>query len=67
MGTKTVTNILQNSVLLVLFQHRRWSSAQAREFLHLHNTLALIVLHTDLTSQRTEGKNTRFLNTHQSY
>ncbi|TRY60346.1 hypothetical protein DNTS_013678, partial [Danionella cerebrum] len=35
-------------------RHRRWSSAQAREFLHLHNTLALIVLHTDLTSQRTE-------------
>ncbi|RXN05544.1 ubiquitin carboxyl-terminal hydrolase 24 isoform X3 [Labeo rohita] len=37
-------------------QHRRWSSAQAREFLHLHNTLALIVLHTDLTSQRTEAQ-----------
>ncbi|XP_016107004.1 ubiquitin carboxyl-terminal hydrolase 24-like [Sinocyclocheilus grahami] len=37
-------------------QHRRWSSAQAREFLHLHNTLALIVLHTDLTSQRTESQ-----------
>uniref|UniRef100_A0A8C2CMA9 Ubiquitin carboxyl-terminal hydrolase 24 n=1 Tax=Cyprinus carpio TaxID=7962 RepID=A0A8C2CMA9_CYPCA len=36
-------------------QHRRWSSAQAREFLHLHNTLALIVLQTDLTSQRMEG------------
>ncbi|KAG7316677.1 hypothetical protein KOW79_020218 [Hemibagrus wyckioides] len=35
-------------------QNRRWSSAQAREFLHLHNTLALVVLHTDLTSQRTE-------------
>ncbi|KAK1795882.1 hypothetical protein P4O66_008991 [Electrophorus voltai] len=35
-------------------QNRRWSSAQAREFLHLHNTLALMVLHTDLTSQRTE-------------
>uniref|UniRef100_A0A8C1L0F6 Ubiquitin carboxyl-terminal hydrolase 24 n=1 Tax=Cyprinus carpio TaxID=7962 RepID=A0A8C1L0F6_CYPCA len=30
-------------------------SAQAREFLHLHNTLALIVLQTDLTSQRMEG------------
>uniref|UniRef100_A0A4W4HLH8 Ubiquitin carboxyl-terminal hydrolase 24 n=1 Tax=Electrophorus electricus TaxID=8005 RepID=A0A4W4HLH8_ELEEL len=37
-------------------QNRRWSSAQAREFLHLHNTLALMVLHTDLTSQRTEGE-----------
>uniref|UniRef100_A0A671MWM0 Ubiquitin carboxyl-terminal hydrolase 24 n=1 Tax=Sinocyclocheilus anshuiensis TaxID=1608454 RepID=A0A671MWM0_9TELE len=37
-------------------QHRRWSSAQAREFLHLHNTLALIMLHTDLTSQRTESQ-----------
>ncbi|KAG1964608.1 ubiquitin carboxyl-terminal hydrolase [Pimephales promelas] len=37
-------------------QHRRWSSAQAREFLHLHNTLALIVLHTDLSSQRTEAQ-----------
>lgn len=37
-------------------QHRRWSSAQAREFLHLHNTLALMVLHTDLTSQRTEAQ-----------
>ncbi|KAL6486199.1 hypothetical protein MHYP_G00055910 [Metynnis hypsauchen] len=36
-------------------QNRRWSSAQAREFLHLHNTLALVVLHTDLTSQRTEA------------
>uniref|UniRef100_A0A672T582 Ubiquitin carboxyl-terminal hydrolase 24 n=1 Tax=Sinocyclocheilus grahami TaxID=75366 RepID=A0A672T582_SINGR len=37
-------------------QHRRWNSAQAREFLHLHNTLALIVLHTDLTSQRMEAQ-----------
>ncbi|KAA0708793.1 Ubiquitin carboxyl-terminal hydrolase 24 [Triplophysa tibetana] len=37
-------------------QHRRWSSAQAREFLHLHNTLALIVLHTDLASQKTEAQ-----------
>ncbi|XP_076873154.1 ubiquitin carboxyl-terminal hydrolase 24 isoform X4 [Brachyhypopomus gauderio] len=37
-------------------QNRRWNSAQAREFLHLHNTLALVVLHTDLTSQRTEGE-----------
>ncbi|KAI1892010.1 hypothetical protein AGOR_G00149590 [Albula goreensis] len=34
-------------------QNRRWSSAQAREFLHLHNTLALIVLHSDLSAQRT--------------
>lgn len=35
-------------------QNRRWSPAQAREFLHLHNTLALITLHTDLNSQRTQ-------------
>ncbi|XP_036376810.1 ubiquitin carboxyl-terminal hydrolase 24 isoform X2 [Megalops cyprinoides] len=34
-------------------QNRRWSSAQAREFLHLHNTLALVVLHSDLSTQRT--------------
>ncbi|XP_015211244.2 ubiquitin carboxyl-terminal hydrolase 24 isoform X3 [Lepisosteus oculatus] len=34
-------------------QNRRWSSAQAREFLHLHNTLALLVLHSDITFQRT--------------
>ena len=36
-------------------QNRRWSPAQAREFLHLHSTLALITLHTDLNSQRTQG------------
>lgn len=41
-----------------VLQNRRWSSAQAREFLHLHNTLALVVLHTDLASQRTESKHT---------
>ncbi|XP_034036320.1 ubiquitin carboxyl-terminal hydrolase 24 isoform X2 [Thalassophryne amazonica] len=34
-------------------QNRRWSPAQAREFLHLHSTLALITLHSDLTSQQT--------------
>ncbi|XP_043941443.1 ubiquitin carboxyl-terminal hydrolase 24 [Protopterus annectens] len=34
-------------------QNRRWSSAQAREFGYLHNTLALLVLHTDVSSQRT--------------
>ncbi|XP_066548268.1 ubiquitin carboxyl-terminal hydrolase 24 isoform X3 [Amia ocellicauda] len=34
-------------------QNRRWSSAQAREFLHLHNTLALLVLHSDVSGQRT--------------
>ncbi|XP_037554150.1 ubiquitin carboxyl-terminal hydrolase 24 [Nematolebias whitei] len=34
-------------------QNRRWSPAQAREFLHLHSTLALITLHSDLSSQRT--------------
>lgn len=36
-------------------QNRRWSPAQAREFLHLHSTLALITLHSDLSSQRTQG------------
>ncbi|XP_062280626.1 ubiquitin carboxyl-terminal hydrolase 24 isoform X3 [Scomber scombrus] len=36
-------------------QNRRWSPAQAREFLHLHSTLALITLHTDLSSQRTQA------------
>lgn len=39
-------------VLIVPRQNRRWSSAQAREFLHLHSTLALITLHSDLSSQR---------------
>ncbi|KAJ4943286.1 hypothetical protein JOQ06_005790 [Pogonophryne albipinna] len=34
-------------------QNRRWSPAQAREFLHLHNTLAFITLHSDLDPQRT--------------
>nr|XP_023674608.1 ubiquitin carboxyl-terminal hydrolase 24 isoform X1 [Paramormyrops kingsleyae] len=34
-------------------QNRRWSSAQAREFLHLHNCLALLVLHSDLSKHRT--------------
>ncbi|XP_059110591.1 ubiquitin carboxyl-terminal hydrolase 24 [Peromyscus eremicus] len=33
-------------------QIRRWSSAQAREFGNLHNTVALLVLHTDVSSQR---------------
>ncbi|XP_056271460.1 ubiquitin carboxyl-terminal hydrolase 24 isoform X7 [Pseudoliparis swirei] len=36
-------------------QNRRWSPAQAREFLHLHNTLALITLHCDLNAQRTQA------------
>ncbi|XP_061744458.1 ubiquitin carboxyl-terminal hydrolase 24 isoform X2 [Nerophis ophidion] len=43
-------------------QNRRWSPAQAREFLHLHNSLALITLHSDLDSHRThspEGFNLR--------
>uniref|UniRef100_A0A3P9KIM4 Ubiquitin carboxyl-terminal hydrolase 24 n=1 Tax=Oryzias latipes TaxID=8090 RepID=A0A3P9KIM4_ORYLA len=35
-------------------QNRRWSPAQAREFLHLHSTLALMTVHSDLTSQRTQ-------------
>ncbi|KAF7659700.1 hypothetical protein LDENG_00292980 [Lucifuga dentata] len=36
-------------------QNRRWSPAQAREFLHLHSTLALITLHSDLSSQQTQA------------
>uniref|UniRef100_A0A4W6CTL0 Ubiquitin carboxyl-terminal hydrolase 24 n=1 Tax=Lates calcarifer TaxID=8187 RepID=A0A4W6CTL0_LATCA len=36
-------------------QNRRWSPAQAREFLHLHSTLALITLHSDLSPQRTQA------------
>ncbi|TKS74904.1 Ubiquitin carboxyl-terminal hydrolase 24 [Collichthys lucidus] len=36
-------------------QNRRWSPAQAREFLHLHSTLALITLHSDLGPQRTQA------------
>ncbi|XP_068174640.1 ubiquitin carboxyl-terminal hydrolase 24 isoform X2 [Antennarius striatus] len=36
-------------------QNRRWSSAQAREFLHLHSTLALITLHSDLSPQQTQA------------
>ncbi|XP_075472164.1 ubiquitin carboxyl-terminal hydrolase 24 isoform X2 [Ascaphus truei] len=34
-------------------QNRRWSSPQAREFGFLHNTIALLVLHSDVTSHRT--------------
>ncbi|XP_040216798.1 ubiquitin carboxyl-terminal hydrolase 24 isoform X6 [Rana temporaria] len=34
-------------------QNRRWSSAQAREFSYLHNTIALLVLNSDISSQRT--------------
>uniref|UniRef100_A0A8D0DBN8 Ubiquitin carboxyl-terminal hydrolase 24 n=1 Tax=Sander lucioperca TaxID=283035 RepID=A0A8D0DBN8_SANLU len=41
--------------LLVSPQNRRWSPAQAREFLHLHNTLALMTLHSDLSAQRTQA------------
>uniref|UniRef100_A0A3B4VJU6 Ubiquitin carboxyl-terminal hydrolase 24 n=1 Tax=Seriola dumerili TaxID=41447 RepID=A0A3B4VJU6_SERDU len=36
-------------------QNRRWSPAQAREFLHLHSTLALITLYSDLGPQRTHA------------
>ncbi|KAA8589843.1 hypothetical protein FQN60_013208, partial [Etheostoma spectabile] len=36
-------------------RNRRWSPAQAREFLHLHNTLALMTLHSDLNAQRTQA------------
>lgn len=42
--------------LCVSRQNRRWSPAQAREFLHLHSTLALITLHSDLGPQRTQGE-----------
>ncbi|XP_056131607.1 ubiquitin carboxyl-terminal hydrolase 24 [Lampris incognitus] len=35
-------------------QNRRWSPAQAREFLHLHSTLALITLHSNLSTRRTQ-------------
>lgn len=34
-------------------QNRRWSSAQAREFSYLHNTIAMLVLNSDLSSHRT--------------
>ncbi|KAM3914119.1 ubiquitin carboxyl-terminal hydrolase 24 isoform 1-T1 [Leptodactylus fuscus] len=34
-------------------QNRRWSPAQAREFGFLHNTIALLVLHSDLSPHRT--------------
>lgn len=44
--------LIQNG-LHVSSQNRRWSPAQAREFLHLHNTLAFITLHSDLDPQRT--------------
>uniref|UniRef100_A0A3B3YMA8 Ubiquitin carboxyl-terminal hydrolase 24 n=1 Tax=Poecilia mexicana TaxID=48701 RepID=A0A3B3YMA8_9TELE len=37
-------------------QNRRWSPAQAREFLHLHSSLALMTLHSDLSPQRTLGE-----------
>uniref|UniRef100_A0A3P8T208 Ubiquitin carboxyl-terminal hydrolase 24 n=1 Tax=Amphiprion percula TaxID=161767 RepID=A0A3P8T208_AMPPE len=36
-------------------QNRRWSPAQAREFLHLHSTLALVTLHSDLGPQQTQA------------
>ncbi|XP_061594074.1 ubiquitin carboxyl-terminal hydrolase 24 isoform X3 [Cololabis saira] len=36
-------------------QNRRWSPAQAREFLHLHSTLALITLHSDVGPQQTHA------------
>lgn len=46
--------------LFCLKQNRRWSSAQAREFGYLHNTVALLVLHSDVSSQRNVGKNYDF-------
>ncbi|XP_070196439.1 ubiquitin carboxyl-terminal hydrolase 24-like isoform X2 [Littorina saxatilis] len=33
---------------------RRWSSMQAREFGHLHNAVAMLVLNCDVTAYRTE-------------
>ncbi|KAG8547789.1 hypothetical protein GDO81_027501 [Engystomops pustulosus] len=36
-------------------QNRRWSPAQAREFGFLHNTIALLVLHSDISPHRTVG------------
>lgn len=51
----TFNHLLWFLPFLCLFQNRRWSSAQAREFLHLHSTLALITLHSDLTPQQTHG------------
>ncbi|XP_078526269.1 ubiquitin carboxyl-terminal hydrolase 24 isoform X1 [Lissotriton helveticus] len=39
-------------------QNRRWSPAQAREFGFLHNTVALLVLHSDVSSQRTLASGT---------
>lgn len=42
-------------------QNRRWSSAQAREFGFLHNTVALLVLNSDVSSQRNVGKSSQFL------
>ncbi|XP_028977659.1 ubiquitin carboxyl-terminal hydrolase 24 isoform X2 [Esox lucius] len=43
-------------------QNRRWSPAQSREFLHLHSTLALMTLHSDVSSQRTHDKGVCKLN-----
>ncbi|CDQ73523.1 unnamed protein product [Oncorhynchus mykiss] len=37
-------------------QNRRWSPAQAREFLHLHSTLALMTLHSELNTQHTHDQ-----------
>ncbi|KAM9530104.1 ubiquitin carboxyl-terminal hydrolase 24 isoform 1-T1 [Salvelinus alpinus] len=37
-------------------QNRRWSPAQAREFLHLHSTLALMTLYSDLNTQHTHDQ-----------
>nr|XP_044995148.1 ubiquitin carboxyl-terminal hydrolase 24 isoform X2 [Jaculus jaculus] len=62
-GIRAVDLLLRHSALrhMVTFllganrqstQIRRWSSAQAREFGNLHNTIALLVLHSDVSSQR---------------
>lgn len=45
-----------SSLFSLCWQIRRWSSAQAREFGNLHNTVALLVLHSDVSSQRNVGE-----------
>ncbi|XP_044286407.1 ubiquitin carboxyl-terminal hydrolase 24 isoform X3 [Varanus komodoensis] len=45
-------------------QNRRWSSAQAREFGFLHNTVALLVLHSDVSSQRNVAPGLFVLHSH---
>lgn len=62
------TSFLNHKVMtlfvFVFLQNRRWSPAQAREFLHLHSALALITLHSDISSQRTHGDTLFFFLNH---